>query len=56
MFRVDSVRGELIRKEQLSLADIVVNLEHMEIKSNEYSKIDEIISIGEKKAGIKKAI
>jgi len=50
MFRVDSVRGELIRKEQISLADIVVNLEHMEIKSNEYSKIDEIIMIGEKKA------
>ncbi len=50
MFRVDSVRGELIKKEQLSLADIVISLEHMEIKSNEYSKVDELITIGEKKA------
>jgi len=50
MFRVDGIRGELLKQYQLSQADKVIRLGHYEIESNEYSQIDKLISIGEELA------
>ncbi len=47
MFRVDAVRGELLKRYQLAEADKVIALDHNEIKSNEYSSIEKLVSLGE---------